>query len=181
MLRAPLFLVMPLLAIFAAGGLPLLTGLLSGPAGTRRAVLSDDWDASVASPEHPLVPVLELARQTRAHVADNVRDYQCTLIKRERIDGQLQSQRMIEMRVREGSPRLASAGQPFSVFLDFLAPGDVMGRRILYREGKDDNKMLVRKGGRRLEFVVLRLDTLGYKAQRRKPGSHYGSRFSSSP
>jgi hypothetical protein len=166
MLRAPFFLIVPLAAL-ALSGLPVFRGLLSEDAvRTPVEALSNASEAGLLPVgEHPLHPVLDLARETRTYVANNVHDYQCTLIKRERIDGQLQPQRVIEMRVREGVRARASSRQPFSVYLDFNAPGDVMGRRILYRDGEQDNKMLVRKGGRRLEFVVLRLDPRGYKAQ----------------
>jgi hypothetical protein len=106
---------------------------------------------------HPLDPVLELARRTHEHALDHVRVFSCRLAKQERIDGDLQQPRVIDLRVREKSP--------YSIFLDFLAPADVASRRILYCEGKHDNKMIVRKGGRRLDFIVLRLDPHGYKAQ----------------
>jgi hypothetical protein len=67
------------------------------------------------------------------------------------------------MSVCEGDLALANAS--FRARLDFHEPADVAGRRILYVEGENDNQMLVRKGGRRLNFVVLKLDPHGSKAQ----------------
>src|SRR5688572_23941969 len=105
MLRAPLVLFMPVAAM-AVVGLPLLKGLRSGqPARPTITTLSNSEAGALPVAEHPLWPVLDLARQTQQYVSNNVRDYQCTLIKRERIDGDLQAQRVIEMRVREGSPQ----------------------------------------------------------------------------
>jgi hypothetical protein len=164
MRRAQLFFVLPL-TVLAAGGLPWLKGFVSDQPLARTEQARRSPVSPVSLTGHPLEPVLDLARQTHEHVVNNVSGFSCRLIKQERIDGHLQQQRAIEMRVREGLPGDPSATQPFSVFLHFLAPPDVAGRRILYREGEDDNKMLVRKGGRRLDFIVLRLDPRGYKAQ----------------
>ena len=136
-----------------AGGLPL--------AGTQWFDDQPPHDQRrVAQPvisDHPLMPVLEFAEQAQRRLQNSAPSHRCRLLKRERIDGRLQEERAIEMCVREG--------EKLSVWMDFQAPAEVAGRRILYVEGEHDGRMLVRKGGRRLDFVVLRLDPLGHKAQ----------------
>jgi hypothetical protein len=148
------FYVVPL-ALVALGSLPMLKRWLPEPSTVPRA----ERPRVRAAPQgaHPLDPVLELARRTHEQALNRVQGFSCRLAKQERIDGVLQQPRLIDLRVREKSP--------YSIFLDFLAPADVVSRRILYCEGKHDNKMLVRKGGRRLDFIVLRLEPHGYKAQ----------------
>lgn len=150
-----------LIGLGVAGSLPLAgTQVFLDRPEQHRAMPAQPGDVretDVAISGHPLTPVLNFARQTERRLQDNLHSYRGRLIKRERIDGRLQEERSIEMRVREG-PRLAVA-------MDFLLPADVAGRRILYVQGEHDGRMLVRKGGRRLDFVVLRLNPLGSKAQ----------------
>jgi hypothetical protein len=117
--------------------------------------------ASSPSDDHPLTPALSLAKQAQQYAEKHVQGFRCQLIKRERIDGELQPERVIEICVREGSSQCG----PYAARLDFLAPNEVTGRRILYVDGEHDNKMLVRKGGRRLNYIVLRLDPEGFKAK----------------
>lgn len=144
-----------------AGGVPLGTHLIREP-----EVHSDAAPAQQASPdEHPLAPVLDLARRTQRSVETDVQGFRCCVTKRERIEGELQDERSIDMHVRECADGEANTTAPFSARLDFQAPAAVAGRQILYVEGEHDDRMLVRKGGQRLDFIVLRLDPLGPKAR----------------
>jgi hypothetical protein len=114
---------------------------------------------------HPLAPVLELTRATRNYVEEDVESYACRLIKRERIGDTLQEHRLIEMRVREPRTNGGQVVQPMSVFMDFRAPRDVAGRKVLFVENQNDGEMLVRKGGSRLRYVVISVSPEGMTAQ----------------
>ena len=87
----------------------------------------------------------------------NVRDYSCLLVKRERIEGDLLDLQYIRARVRTGAAAGGSQ-EPYSVFLEFMAPTKIKGRKVLFIEGRNDNKMLVRNGGKRFNFVTVRVD-----------------------
>src|SRR5262249_43825583 len=67
-----------------------------------------------------------------------VRDYQCTFVKRERIDGVLQDEQTAVLQVRQ---------QPFSVHLKFVSPKSAAGREAIYVAGKHNGKMKARGGG----------------------------------
>jgi hypothetical protein len=67
-----------------------------------------------------------------------VRDYECTFIKQERIDGRLQEAHVALMRVRS---------EPFSVYLKFLSPRSVQGREASYVAGRNEGKMRAKNGG----------------------------------
>ena len=54
--------------------------------------------AAAASGVHPLQPALDIAQQGLVKINANIRDYSCTIVKRERIDGELQDYYYIEMR-----------------------------------------------------------------------------------
>ncbi|MFM8805304.1 MAG: hypothetical protein ACKOK8_15590, partial [Planctomycetia bacterium] len=68
----------------AAGTLP---GLV--PNGGLPATNANSGVAAAAQGTHPLQPALDLAQQGLAKINANIRDYSCTIVKRERIDGKL--------------------------------------------------------------------------------------------
>jgi len=116
--------------------------------------------------DHPLVWVLKFAREEQAYLEQAVRDFTCRVTKRERIDGDLQDYYYIDMRVREQKHADGQVTQPLSVLLEFLGPSDVEGRKALFVAGKNDNKLLVRKGGKRFGYVVIDIDPFGESVKR---------------
>ncbi len=111
--------------------------------------------------DHPLAAVLKFAHSERAYLQQTVRDFTCRVTKRERIDGELQDYYYIDMRVREQASAGGRVTQPLSVLLEFLGPSDVEGRRALFVAGQNDDRLLVRKGGRRFGHVVIDIDPFG--------------------
>ncbi len=81
----------------------------------------------------PLHLIYEAARSFQG-----VRDYQCTFIKQEQINRQLQPENVIAMRVRN---------QPFSVYLRWIAPKGSVGQEVCYVAGKNNDKMRVHSPG----------------------------------
>ena len=115
---------------------------------------------------HPLDRVVTFAHEEQAYLRRTVRDFTCRVTKRERIDGELQEHRYIDMRVREPRHAGTRVTQPLSVLLEFLGPSHVEGRRALFVAGQHDNKLLVRKGGRRFGYVVIDVDPFGESVKR---------------
>lgn len=105
---------------------------------------------------HPLDWVLQYAQEQRRLIRDSIQDYSCRLLKRERIDGQLQPMQYLSVQVRS-----ASDASPLSVFMEYLAPRDLQGRRLLFVQGQHQGKVLVRKGGPSLPYIRLRVDPSG--------------------
>jgi hypothetical protein len=88
-----------------------------------------------ASPMDEPVRLIHEAQQAY----QNVRDYSCLLIKRERINGMLpNADTVMEMKVRT---------QPFSVYLRFIQPRTESGQEVCYVAGRNDGKMRVRPKG----------------------------------
>lgn len=116
--------------------------------------------------DHPLTRVLKFAHEERAYLRRTVRDFTCRVVKRERIDGELQDHHYIDLYVREEGHAGGQVTQPLSVLLEFLAPPDVEGRRALYVAGRNDDRLLVRKGGRRFGYVVIDIDPFGASVKR---------------
>jgi hypothetical protein len=98
-------------------------------------------------PAHPLDPALEFARNGLATIQSEIRDYTCTLVKRERINGQLGDYEYMFTKIRNRQVVDGQVVSPFSVYMYFLKPTSVQGREVLYVEGKNDNKMIAREGG----------------------------------
>jgi hypothetical protein len=121
--------------------------------------------ATTESP-HPLTPVLEFARKEQAFLRNTVKGFTCRLVKRERIEGTLQDYHYIDMDVREEMRRGDRIEKPLGIFLKFLGPDDVAGRRVLYVEGQNDGQMMVRNGGKRFAHVVVKIDPRGERASR---------------
>jgi hypothetical protein len=116
--------------------------------------------------DHPLTAVLKFAHSERAYLQQTVRDFTCRVIKRERIDGELQDYYYIDMHVREQSSAGGRVTQPLSVLLEFLGPSHVEGRIALFVAGENDNKLLVRKGGKRFGYLVIDIDPFGPSVKR---------------
>jgi hypothetical protein len=113
------------------------------------------------APSHPLAAVLRDANEKQSFLRRTVSDFTCQLVKRERINGVLQEYNYIDMWVRQSAPDSGRPGKRLSVYMEFLAPSSVVGRRLLYVEGRNDGKMLVRKGGKHFDYVVTKVDPLG--------------------
>ena len=116
--------------------------------------------------DHPLAWVLKFAHEERAYLQQTVRDFTCRVTKRERIEGELQDYYYIDMRVREQTYAGGQMTQPLSVLLEFLGPSHVEGRRALFVAGENDNKLLVRKGGKRFGYLVIDIDPFGPSVKR---------------
>ncbi len=87
------------------------------------------------------VALLKLCRQ---RYADSVRDYTCTFIKQERINGALGGEQEVGVKFLES---------PFSVAMDWHRNAP-LGDRIVYVEGKNDNNMIVRPKGGLLQMLT---------------------------
>lgn len=94
-----------------------------------------------------------------------VRGYVATFRKQERVEGRLLKRETIVVR---------HLAQPFSVHMDWLE-GEGRAKKVLYVEGKNQGKMLVRPKGP-LGFVVLSKDPEGSesKASGRFPVTQFG-------
>ncbi len=104
--------------------------------------------------EHPLAPVIRVLKASGEHIDNNIRDYSCTLVKRERVDGELGDPQHIFMKIRQ---------QPFSVYMSFLQP--YKGREVVYVAGQNENEMIVLEAGwKRKMLGKLHLDPEGTMA-----------------
>jgi uncharacterized protein DUF1571 len=103
-----------------------------------------------AAAEHPLMPAYRMALAVKANIDQNVKDYTCTMIKRERVDGKLSDPAYMFCKVRN---------QPFSAYLYFLKPADAYGREVIYSAGANNGNLLAHEGqGLKAKFGMVSLN-----------------------
>ncbi|MCA9245607.1 MAG: DUF1571 domain-containing protein [Planctomycetales bacterium] len=122
--------------------------------GGRAGTFANDWQST-----HPFADVVRYAEGRREHLAAAVRDYQCLLVKRERLAGHLQPHEYVELKVRHSRTEDNGRAIPFAVYLKYLGPSSIKGREVLYVEGENNGQLIATKGGGGpLANVTLTLD-----------------------
>jgi hypothetical protein len=121
--------------VLLGAGQPPVSAPPPGPPPAPQAAPPATPPAATASPMDEPLRLIHEAQQAY----QNVRDYTCLLVKRERINGALApGDHVIEMKVRT---------QPFSVYLRWLQPRGDAGQEVCYVAGKNDGKMRVHPKG----------------------------------
>ncbi len=125
-------------------------------------------------PEHPLDPLLEVARIGLKRVRSDVRDYTAQVVKQERIGNQLMPEEFMDCKVRHPHN---SDGRPIpkSVYLKFLKPRSLAGQEAIWVEGRHQGKLIGHAAGL-LNIVRAYLDPNGMIAMRgnRHPITEFG-------
>jgi hypothetical protein len=129
----------------------LASSVLLRSALPKLEALPNDWRS------HPLMPALILAAEYHQYMLDSVQDFRCVLVKRERINGRLRDYDYIATKVRRQELKDGKVVKPYAVYMQFLAPRKLRGRIVIYVEGQNDNKMVVRNGGTRFDYVTLKI------------------------
>jgi hypothetical protein len=97
--------------------------------------------------------VLRALKASQEEIDQNVRDYSCTFIKRERVEGQMGDYQHIYMKVMH---------QPFSVYMSFIKP--YPGREVAYVEGQNNGKLVALDAGFARMLGKINLDPNGTRA-----------------
>jgi Protein of unknown function (DUF1571) len=108
------------------------------PAGAGQPAGSSPFDLTTQPGEHPLAPVIRVCKASLEHIDRNVKDYSCTLIKRERLPDEpaIGEPQYIDLRILH---------EPFSVHMSFRQPH--AGRKVVWVQGQNENKLTVREAG----------------------------------
>jgi len=105
----------------------------------EQAIAPPPGDLTANDGEHPLMPALCWARSGLGAI-QAIRDYTCTFVKRERVDGVLGEHEFMLLKVRH---------EPFSVYMYFLRPHEVRGQEVIYVDGLNDGKLWAHSNGLR--------------------------------
>ena len=110
---------------------------LLGLAAACRAAPRAADNAAASADVSPMDEPVRLITEAKTSY-DKIADYTCTLVKKERINGDLTPENVIVMSVRN---------EPFSVDLRWLQPRAMSGQEACYVEGRNDGKMRARSSG----------------------------------
>lgn len=103
---------------------------------TATAFLTQVNTLQAAAPsEHKLDPAIRLAMQSY-QTTEQIKDFQATFIKREKVGRKMQSTQTMLIKFRE---------QPLSVYLNFQKPHT--GREVIYFHGRNGNQILAHETG----------------------------------
>jgi hypothetical protein len=108
----------------------------------------------IDSADHPLIPLLEVARKGIQFLEENVQDYRCTIISQARVDGVLGDERYMCCKVRHEQKVGDKTCLPFSIYTCFLKPEKVAGQEAIWVEGKNKGKIVAHGPG------ILNIKTL---------------------
>ena len=103
--------------------------------------------APTAANAHPLDPAIKVARQCLVNIQANVKDYTCTLVKRERINGKLGDYEYMYTKIRNQRVATGKVVTPLSAYMYFVKPGSVAGREVVYVAGRNKGKLCAHEGG----------------------------------
>lgn len=86
----------------------------------------------------PLDPDIAEARQRLATMEKDIQDYSFTMVKRERVGGQLLDHEAIYTKIRHN---------PFSVYMYFLTPAAKKGQQVVYIDGRNNGNLIAQPVG----------------------------------
>lgn len=126
--------------------------------------------------EDPLQESMRIAYDGEKRIRETIRDYTCTLTRRERVEGRLMAYETMFVKIRHEQKEGDDVVEPFSVYVRFLAPERVKGREVVFVEGENNGKLIVRNGGTRFEHITTSLlpDSPAAMQQTRYPITEIG-------
>ncbi len=115
--------------------------------------------AAEASPaEHPLAQVLALASRRWEDIPREIRDYTCTLVKREQVDAEAGTPEQMLVKLRHQQVRDSQVTVPFAVYIKYSSPPALAGREVVYVEGHNSGQLIARRGGQRVPYITVSTD-----------------------
>lgn len=108
--------------------------------------VTDLFNQPRAADGHPLDQAIEVARAGLDYYRGNVRDYQATFIKQERVGGRMSKEERSAIKFRQarvdGDQKI-----PQSIYMRFLEPKSAAGREVIYVDGQNDGRLIAHEGG----------------------------------
>jgi hypothetical protein len=124
------------------------------PAAELRGSITDMlFDGTLDQGEHPLDPVLAVARRGLQRIQTDIRDYTALMVKQERVNGTLMNEETIRIKVRHPW-KGAEEAIPKSFYLKFEKPRSMTGREVIWVQGQNADRLIAHEGGIKNLFRV---------------------------
>jgi hypothetical protein len=118
-----------------------------------RVTKATSQPAKAGEGAHALDPALDMAREGLVRIRHDIRDYTCTIAKRERVGDVLMDYEYMFAKIRNGKEVDGREVVPFSVYLYFLKPVEIKGREVIYVAGQNEGKLCAHEGGTKGKFL----------------------------
>jgi hypothetical protein len=118
-----------------------------------RVTKATSQPAKTGEAAHQLDPALDMAREGLDRIRRDIRDYTCTIAKRERIGDVLNEYEYMFAKIRNRKEVDGREVVPLSVYLYFLKPVEIKGREVIYVAGQNDGKLCAHEGGAKGKFL----------------------------
>lgn len=141
-------------------------GQATGVAEVSAALTAEPPSDDAVEKQVTLTDVLKTAKAALQQFDQQVSDYTCLLIKRERIDQVLHDHQYIWMKVRERQKVDQELVTPLSIYARFLKPPSLAGREVLFVENQRNGFFLTRRGGPRFPNMTLLINPTSPLARR---------------
>jgi len=112
-----------------------------------RTSKTPDPQGDVTAGSHPLDEAIRIADEALRRIREEIDDYKCVMVKRERVNGKLGEREFMYARFRNRKRVDGMIKVPFSVYLYFTKPEGLKGRECAYVEGMNDGKLAVKEPG----------------------------------
>ncbi|MDB4539813.1 DUF1571 domain-containing protein [Saprospiraceae bacterium] len=103
--------------------------------------------AIIDQSDHPLDPVLDVARDVLESIDWNIRDYTATMASQVLVDGELQPEKYLFVKIRHEQEPENGTKIPFAAYTKFLKPQNAAGQEALWVEGQNDDKLIAHAAG----------------------------------
>ena len=94
----------------------------------------------VEAAEHPLDPVLAVAKLSMDEIDQRIDDYSCVITSQVFLHGRLDKERRMRAKIRHAHEKDGES-KPFGVYLEFLSPRSLVGQEVIWVEGQNDGKL----------------------------------------
>jgi outer membrane lipoprotein-sorting protein len=124
---------------------------------------------------HALDPVVDRARSSLQNIQGNISDYSAVFAKRCRVGGSLSRTQIAKIKIRNPKSKGGEATQSMGIYVRFLSPSSLVGREVVWVDGKYEGKMIAHELGFK-SLVNIRLNPHGFIAMRgqRRPLTDLG-------
>lgn len=103
--------------------------------------------AANATPEHPLDPALEMAREALERIDREVHDYTARVVMQEQVKGKLLPESECFVKIRHDRKLTEEVALPFSVYLRYDGPPQWKGREAIWVRGWHEGNLVAHETG----------------------------------
>ena len=127
----------------------------------ENAITRGYTQATFDNADHPLEPMMEIAKAGLAHIEATIDDYTYTMVKQTRYNEKLNDETHIFCKIRHEKNIGGDDEIPFSVYTRFVAPQKKLGQEGIWIKGRNDGKLIAHPPSGWTNRIRLTLEPTG--------------------